>query len=343
MSIRQYKPGDEKKIMELFYKVFQQKRSIELWKWKFIDNPEKANPFILVYEDRGAILGHISLWVNNAFINGSIKKVALRVDTMVDPDARGKGIYKKLNEHMLELAEKENITFLYGFPAPKANELFQKYTNAIHMIDMPRWIYVLHPVALVSAKVNLFKIFKFFDKLFEKNKKKNLIKEDAIKIVNICNKEFDELADRTKSMDKILIVRDSSYLNWRYFQHPENKYKMYGYYDDNKLRGYIVYKITDKPNTTIRIGNIVDLIVDDINDIDIQTKLLHTAIQQMDNVDFVQAWSLPHQYTSSLFKKQGFIHKDSPMPLVGKSISKSSTELTNASNWFICMGDVDSY
>src|SRR5690554_6031271 len=104
MGVRFYQPGDEEQINRLFTKVFQKERSLEEWKWKFVDKPGEMNPWILVFEENNQILGHISLWVNEAYINGQPQKIGVRIDTMVDPDARGKGIYRQLNNRMIDEA-----------------------------------------------------------------------------------------------------------------------------------------------------------------------------------------------------------------------------------------------
>ena len=37
--IRRYKEGEEKEINDLFNQIFNEKRPIEEWYWKFRDNP----------------------------------------------------------------------------------------------------------------------------------------------------------------------------------------------------------------------------------------------------------------------------------------------------------------
>lgn len=346
MTIRKYQVGDEQGILQLFEKVFKQQRTHELWEWKFIKPPERTNPFIIVYEEEGKILGHLGLWVGAAYVDGHQSKIGLRVDTMVDPDARGKGIYAKLNEHLLVMSKEENITFLYGFPAPNAKKLFQRYTDAVHMINMPRWINVLRPFALASSKTSILNPMKFIDISYFKFKLKKMYKAysgSLIQEVTRCNEDFNKLASKTKNIYKVQLERNAAYLNWRYFQHPENTYIMYGLYVEKDLKGYIVYKKDINTKNGIRSGIIMDLIVDDIENATIITDLLLTALKNMDDVDIVQTWSLPDQVINVIYKNLGFIHKDSPMPLVGKAIADDGELLTNYRSWLINPGDVDSF
>ncbi|SFK17711.1 Acetyltransferase (GNAT) domain-containing protein [Halobacillus dabanensis] len=338
MTVRPYKPGDEVQIQLLFKKTFGNDRPLKTWTWKFKENPKQDSPFILVYEDNNKILGHISLWITEAYINGNVTKIGLRADTMVDPQARGKGIYKKLNDTLLEKAKLEGIDYLYGFPAPKAKELFQKYTGAHHMTDMPRWLSVRHPMALLSSKFSPLRILKPLDKMYA-NFKKVKVKDHpyVFREVTECDHNFDELASETKFNSKAMVVRDAAYLNWRYHNHPEKTYRMFGLYDGDKLKGYVV---TNKVEGSFTNGFIVDWLT---SDAELWPILLDYAMQDLYEADIIQTWCLTHSGPVHSLKKAGFIHKDSPMPLVGKEINSEWVELKDPQKWFITPGDVDSF
>ncbi|SDO57688.1 GNAT family N-acetyltransferase [Halobacillus aidingensis] len=338
MTVRHYQPGDENQIQELFKKTFRQDRSLQSWSWKFIDNPKQTEPFILLYDEGGKILGHISLWITEAYIDGKKSKIGLRADTMVDPEARGKGIYKKLNDSLLVEAEHAGIDYLYGFPAPKAKELFLRYTGAHHMTDMPRWMFIQQPFSLLSTKVSPIGIFKPFDKIYKKFRGPKRIDNDyTFKKINKCDHSFDRLADQVRDHSHVMVVRDSAYLNWRYHDHPENTYDMYGLYEGEELKGYVV---TTKEEGKFTNGFIVDWLA--LHD-DVWPLLLHQAFLNLHDADIIQTWCLEHSPPVKALKKQGFVHKDSPMPLVGKEISAHTVGLENPEKWFITPGDVDSF
>ncbi|WP_226581209.1 GNAT family N-acetyltransferase [Halobacillus litoralis] len=338
MTVRRYQQGDEPQIQALFQKTFHQERPLQAWEWKFKNNPKHENPFILVFEEEGTILGHISLWLMDAYMKGQKAKVGVRVDTMVDPEARGKGIYKKLNDALVEEAAKDGITYLYGFPAPKAKELFLRYTGASHLTDMPRWMYVQKPVSLLAAKFAPLKALKSFDRLYAKIRGTKTREHDyKVKEITQCDEDFDRLAEKTKHTADGLVVRDAEYLNWRYFQHPAHTYKMTALYKNNELAGYVV---TNQKAGTFINGMIVDwLAVDDSTG----AVLLDEALQVLSDADVVQSWALPHTWAAQTMKAKGFVHKDSPMPLVGKEIDPEQTDMNDPAKWFITPGDVDSY
>ena len=336
MTVRRYQKGDERQIQSLFKKTFNYQRSIEEWEWKFKKKPEHTEPFILVFEEDCKIIGHISLWVENAFMNGRLAKIGIRVDTMVDPDARGKGVYKKLNEALLEEASHEGIVYLYGFPAAKAKELFIKYTGANHITDMPRWIRVQNPITVLARKFTFLKPAKPLDRLYTRRKKINWSGYDLCS-VNECREEFDELAEQAKFMEEALIVRDASYLNWRFLQHPVHTYHLLALYKDGKLRGYVV---THKEKTTITKAMIIDwLAIDDYD----WTLLMDAAMKDLEDADIIQSWALKQTQAAKAMKNNGFFHRDNPLPFVGLAIEDAYQKMSKPDKWFITPGDVDSF
>ncbi|MGD6871009.1 GNAT family N-acetyltransferase [Sutcliffiella horikoshii] len=339
MNIRRYKETDLPQIQSLFQKVFKHERSDRAWKWKFSDTPEELNPWILVCEDGGEIIGHISLWVHDAYIDGKKNKIGLRVDTMVDPDARGKGVYQKLNNLLLEEAKKDGIAFLYGFPAPKAKELFIKYTDASHLLNVPRYVRIQKPISLLASKVKPLKIAKPLDKLFSVVRAPKYKFNLESREINKCGGDFDELAERCRSLSKALLVRNASYLNWRFVNHPEKDYKIQAIFEAGQMKGYIVTCQVRKNN--MLSGLIVDWLAE--SEDKYWEELLGLALAELKDADIVQTWVLPDTISEKVLQKGGLTHKDSPMPLVGKELNDETIPLRKYENWYITPGDVDSF
>ena len=88
---RDYKGGDEYKILDLFSKVFNKKMSLEVWRWKYMNNPFGTGIIKLVF-DGEKLAGHYSVIPMVVQVEGKPIKACLSVDTMVDPDYRGRGI-----------------------------------------------------------------------------------------------------------------------------------------------------------------------------------------------------------------------------------------------------------
>lgn len=85
------------------------------YRWKHVDNPFGSSPgFVAV--DKGKVLG-VRLFLRwNLNHNGEIIKALRPVDTATHPDARGKGIFKKLTLHGLEVANADNSHIVFNTP-----------------------------------------------------------------------------------------------------------------------------------------------------------------------------------------------------------------------------------
>lgn len=342
MSVRLYKQGDEEQILSLFEKVFKTKMDKRVWHWKYTNTPNGLAPIILVFDENGIILGHTALWVHPVIMNGKQGKIGLRVDTMVDPSERGKGIYKQLSEHLIKEAEKENINLLYGFPAEKAKELQIKYIGAHYLTNVNRWVCVNRPIATLSTRFPVLRGLRFFDsiyssvKRFIKHREKN--QKDPIKDVKLFDSHFHFLPLK----EQIHLKRNNEYLNWRYAEHPKNNYKILQWQESNIVKGYIVYRVY-KHDKKLHIGLIIDLIAFGKHSSYIKSALLQRAINNMNEAAYIQAWTMPNQEITNVYKKLGFFMKDEPMPIVIKDINCKDVDVKDPNKWFISMGDVDSF
>ena len=95
--IRGYREGDEEDIVELLFKVFREwrdrgKRSLDFWKWMYLDNP-LGDRLISVATVGDKIIGvkhdlFLSIKHGDKVLVG-----CLGTDSAVDPDFRRRGIY----------------------------------------------------------------------------------------------------------------------------------------------------------------------------------------------------------------------------------------------------------
>ncbi|MDC3416704.1 GNAT family N-acetyltransferase [Aquibacillus salsiterrae] len=346
MGIRMYKAGDEGQIQALFTKVFNKQRSMEEWQWKYINAPGKDNPWILVFEEKEAILGHIALWVFEVYVDGEMKKAGLRIDTMVDPAARGKGIYRELNEAMIEKAKASGISILHGFPAPKAKELLLQYTDGVYVTDISRYYMVLEPWKIAATITKIIKPFTILDGLYRmyrlRKVKLHLPTGYLFEAVEQCDARFDVLADKTKMLKPVMMKRDASYLNWRYVKRPGHNYTIFTLVKDEELQGYIVVKkeTMKKKTGELSLGYVVDwLAIDDEKNWEY---LIQGALTYLKDTDLIQAWSFPANQMVPKMHYFGLKERDRPMPFIVHHLDTDETVL-DAANWWYTQGDVDSF
>ncbi|KIL43006.1 GNAT family N-acetyltransferase [Jeotgalibacillus campisalis] len=344
--LRNYKENDEVKINELFYEVFKSKRSLAEWQWKF-SHPLNRKPLITVYEEDGEIVGHAAILVVEGKVGDRSVLFGERVDVMVHPSHQGKGIYKKIIHHLMQQCEAQGIDLVYGYPAPKAKDLFIRYMDGKEITYVPRLLKVLSPgKAAMSRFAFLGKasfIFKSMDKAL-KNKRKL---PDALTVTKLdqADKRIDHIWEEGSKDHDILLTRNASFINWRYFSHPSRTYEVYIVENQSDAIGYIVLKkeIIEKNNEKLELIHVIDLFFPDKGQ---NRKDMSSALQHITKgADLISVWSLPNTAQDKLFKKLTFIRVSRPMPLVAKSMNNKldPSLIYNSSNWYVTQGDVDSY
>lgn len=346
--IRSYKRNDEFGIQRLFKEVFKKELTLEDWRWKYIENSQQKTT-ITVAEVDDEIVGHVALvpvqakWFDKEIVFGA------RTDTMVSPQSRGQGIYKKLNTHIIEQASSAQIDFLYGYPAIQAKKLLIRYTNAKEVDYVPRLIFINKPSRIIANKFQFLNVVGKLISPFEKLRLKHKCHSKhsyTIDQINKCGNEFDALWKKSASIANILIKRDATYLNWRYHRHPEKAYRMYALYEDQQLLGYTVVHEEHKSyeHGTLLFGTIVDMFA--VRNEQVWEALIIYSLQALQHADLIQTWALSHTYYYRALRNIGFIAKDKPMPLVGNIIDKRLSHLQEGftiDNWYITPGDVDSF
>ncbi len=345
MAIRFFQPGDREGIQQLYTKVFGKERSLAGWEWKYVNHPNPVNPWILVFEKSDRIAGHIALWVSEVYIKGELHLAGLRVDTMVDPDNRGQGIYQQLNEAMFTEARKSGIKLLYGFPAPKARELLLTRTPAKEAGPVSRFVYIQNPFTLAAGMIKLASLAKPLGSIYKKSISKQRRQSSVpyrLETVTACDGRFTDLADRLSAIRPVVIRRSDRYLNWRYHQHPDNTYHMASLSQGAELAGYVVVKeeVKQLKHGSVTVGTIVDWLA--VEDQKAWQELLQGALRLLEDCDVVQSWALPETASANTLASFGFKVKDHPLTLVVHPLGTATTG-SRLDDWFLLQGDVDSF
>ena len=86
--IREYREGDEVEINRLFNEIFCASRSLDEWRWKFIENPINVR-VIAVAESGGRIVGQYSNVIALFQYFNKVVPITLPADNFVLPRFRG--------------------------------------------------------------------------------------------------------------------------------------------------------------------------------------------------------------------------------------------------------------
>ncbi|MEW6144884.1 MAG: hypothetical protein AB1598_07700 [Thermodesulfobacteriota bacterium] len=231
-------------------------------KWNYLDRPHSKPPliyFVRLGEETVAMRGaYETTWqVNNA---SPRFHAFCSADLLILQEYRNKGLYKEFASYVMEDLCKMGVRYFFSFTATPLNSIIslsigwkaigkinvmekQFQTNRSKAISLAKNLAGPRAIQLLKkARLNL---------ILKRRRKDDPQKNDVIdnrartqlpSSITLENRprplEMARLVDSTRPKDKITLVRDESFFDWRY-NNPLSKYRFLYWYDDG-LKGYLV-------------------------------------------------------------------------------------------------------
>ena len=338
---------DEKQeILNLTKKIFG---NVDITKesyfdWQYRDNPNGKAIVLLAYDDdsKNILVGTNTIIPQKLIVDGKIITSSLACNVQVHSDYRKKHIFSDLLLSMPNFALSNNIHSLFAIPNDNS---FKAFTNegSIEIAHLPL---LIKPIKLSKYFGSPLKqILKPFD-IFWKNK--NLC-SDILELDGDFDESFENLVKKTSKRVSVLNSRTKEFLNWRYKNHPTQKYQVFTFKINNELIGYIITKIHYIKNK--KIGIILDYMVNsDYKDKKQFKNLIYKAISNFweNDVSVAIATSRTGLLENQLLQSCGFFTAPSFLKPVSLHFIVQTfddnvhhTKLKKFENWFFVFGDYD--
>lgn len=295
-------------LEELFNNSFKRNIDRNILAWRYTKNPINE---LLVYVaiENNKIISNYSVSPCEVDIDGKIYKIALSMTTMTDPKYCGQGLFPKLANFVYDEMRKLGYIAIIGFPN---NNSHRTFINKLGWKD-------IYEIPTLKLDLNLIK---------------SLDTSNRLDIVS--DNEFNYNYSLVNS-SKVKIYKDKSYLNWRFTNHPTNKYFNYAILKEDIVTTYVVIKKY--------LDNAIDIV--DYSTIDsnqLYTVLSYLLIKLKNSgIKEVNTWAQPHNPSYYVFEKIGFTNEAPIVYFAGKSFTTEANILMDYKNWSITMGDSDVY
>lgn len=316
---RDYKKGDEVRILDLFEKVFGRKMTLDFWQWRFVENPFGKGIIKLLF-DNNLLIGHYAVMPIVVQVKDFLVKAVFSMTTMTHPDYQGKDIFTFLAKETYREAQKRGFRFVYGFPNKNSYHGFVKKLN---------W-------------EDLGKMTILYKEMETDSFTPILQSSNVYEIENFDN-AVDLLWNRIKENYCVIVPQTKDFLNWRFIENPNVNYKIYAIKNGEGISGYVVLKLYRHENE--EIGHIVDIL--GIND-GIIEKLLQASYNYFlkNNIKKISSWMQDSYFYSQLMEKEGFVRKNTEVETYFgvKIFDKKDNflkEVESFNNWYLTMGDSD--
>jgi GNAT superfamily N-acetyltransferase len=186
-----YEPARRGEVFDLLNRVRGYDVDPREFEWWFDGNPVGPRTIALAEED-GRILGVLGASFYRAVVNGRATLAALPLWAVTDPDARGRGIFQRLNGAVEAAAREAGATLELGFTNRLAGPIYIAKLGWLDVHLLRIWARPLLPGRRPSNNVLL---------------RRFSAEQEAA---------YRELAPRLRNH----FVRDAAYLNWRYTDSP---------------------------------------------------------------------------------------------------------------------------
>ncbi len=356
ITIRMYRDGEETEINDLFNSIFNEKRPIEEWIWKFKGNPLSGINLISVAERDGKIVGQYACIPCLFKYKDRIVKVSYVVDNFVLPEFRGgvKGTQWRMFRLDCEVSVNENISYGMGFPNRETYIIGKRFLKYSDFGSVPvlfkrlNWRLAIEnrfpwlpPFIINTAGKLSNQGYKILASTLNRKSPGGL----KIRTVDSFDDKFDAFWDKVKGQYGIIGVRDRRYLQWRY-RKPGTRYEIFVSEIAGEMVGYVVLSIRQEEEHII--GYIMDILVDE--QVEAGPALIRQALLRFlsGRVDYVRCWMMQDKILYETLRSNGFVARKVDQTIKGvylifdnKNIEPSY--IGDCQNWYITMGDSDTF
>lgn len=318
MFISEYSTGDEIKVLSLFKEVFHKEMPMDYWQWRFMQNPIRKTFIKLMWHD-DKLVGHYAVCPVYLLVDGEQTLTGLSMTTMTHPDYNGKGIFSKLANSLYADAVKLNtLNAVWGFPNINSHAGFIKNLGWTDLPVIPNFSLPITEQRYLKSTNSQFGITQSFT-------------------------QKHELAYKLLSQNfAVNVLKDSSYLNWRYINNPTNNYTIFEF-DDQSLAYFAITKMYEN-NLNQKEIDIVEFVVPDDYGIILDFLAFVLNYYQPSKIRKVNLWLPLYDKRHLILEKLGF-QNSLPITYMGLRCfnAKQENKLLNCKNWFFSMGDSDVY
>jgi GNAT superfamily N-acetyltransferase len=358
-QLRNYIEGDEREISQLMYDNFpntlEPDSILKTWVWQF-KNRFSPSPPVAVAEYGSCIAAQYALMRFPMTYQDSIIDGAISTATVTDKSQRGKGLFTRLAKKLYEDMEKDGCRIVFGFPNTQSIHGFVSRLDWFEIGAFPLHLKIVDFLPLVKRYLGdnviswiAARICSIGDRVVFHKCEQDLIRDYEIQLVptGILPDGIELPWKESAIFQRIGLVRDSRYLEWRYLEKPFFNYDIYTVRKRGALVGYFVIYIAEKFGfRTIYVMECAAI----ADSLEVYSAILASlvGIARERSADSISMLLLPNHPQYRFFRKSGFVQvprKFLPQKIffAGKVLSKSidTAYVKDPRNWYISWGDLD--
>lgn len=345
---RDFKSFDELCVLSFGERTNQ---DIRMHRWMFDENPYNPDGQNLMYvlKEGDKIIGADGLIPFELYVNGKTVIGAHSVKSMTHPDYKRQGIFRMMTNNSVEKGCINGVDVIIGLANKNSYPAYEKFGWPT-LYEKEVYIRPINIKHKLKEKLKLGFVASIGNLVYKTLDKARLMPKNALEKLNAQIMEYDEVPnqiteywDKFKSKYDVLIVRDYKYMNYRYNQRPDVKYKTLLIKSGNEPIGFVVLRETNANNS--RMVSVAENFTDPTNELYIAA-LAEAIINYCYkiNTEYVVVGTGLYGKYKNVFLKYGFSKNKRKLinnMMIAKTLSDnvSIDELMGHEKWHITQGD----
>jgi GNAT superfamily N-acetyltransferase len=352
-QLRPAAAGDAGGIVHLLNRVFGDWGDRDYWRWKYAQPPAPFRTPSAVAELDGRIIGHFGIVPLQAVLEGKTVHAAQTVDAAVLPSHRRRGIHSALGRYVLGQAAQADVTWIYAFPGLFSLSVDQRigYRAVAYLPEMvrllqPRRACVRALRALPADLRALYRARQSGEWTPDSVQRLARLRRSLLWIASWASAPvfsgsptsaavevlrhdmahgfgagFDALWAQVRPETQLGLVKDATYLTWRYAHNPRGPYVALVARERAGIAGLVILQTSGSSSA------VAELLVLPGRDQVVASLLAAAArLAQAAGSLILTAWAPPRHPYHALLKSAGFVSQ--------QRLHRLATRWATIARWF---------
>ncbi|HEX9991002.1 MAG TPA: GNAT family N-acetyltransferase [Chloroflexia bacterium] len=355
-QVRAYRPGDERQLVTLYAEVFGRPRSIEAWRWKLMGRAGSPENVWVAVTGEGRIVGQYGGIPLQMKLRGEIHPAVHAVEAMTSPDYRRQGMLTSLGSAAHDAWGRSGRVMVIGLP----NEQWGTRNRALGYTDLFPLGWLRFPLHMERVATRPGKLpgplarpaaalggagSRAWRSLSRSNMRRKMAGVSlSMQEITSTSADFDRLWASLSPMYDNCIVRDSSWVGWRFIATEGYKYRVLLARSEGEPVGYIAYRLAESAERST--GYVADIFVGPGGQA-VTAKLLEAALDDLSSrgAGTVMATAAPGSALHEHLRSMGFLPARASTAFMFEIVplqpGVEPGTLADPRTWHITAGDFD--
>ena len=342
-----YRPDLGHKVFQ-FCKVAWPNRQTDLieprWRWMFVDSARLVGvePQVWLYATDQKIVGHHGAQFVRLKIGDEVRTTAWFVDTMVVEEYRDRGIGAQL-----VMQSYQDMPFSLSLGQTEQMRTILKRIGWKEVTPLQTYMLLLNPGKVLKQKLPGY-VTPFASAWFNlRSGTRRLVSVPSSPVVEVNDIEkfggqYDELWGDISPCYDCAVVRDASYLNWKYVDQPGQSFVRLEVTRDGQLIGCVILSVSDPDHVyQYRRTHVIDIVTS--TEPEYLYPLISAAVNRSRELSADAVFMhLINSEIQQALENVGFLKRSPTRYLMVSTQTRADHErLLNPAQWLITHGDSD--